>query len=63
MILNDNQKNEIIPRGPLGCTGQCVKCKKVCILYLMEITIYGKTDELLLCIDCYEELMDIVLQD
>ena len=56
-------KNEIIPRGSLDRIGECERCKKSSILHLMEITVYGNTDQLSFCIDCYEELIDIALDE
>lgn len=56
-------KNEIIPRGSMDRIGECEKCKKTSRLHLMEITMQGKTDELSFCLDCYEKLIDIALDD
>ena len=60
IIMN---KNEIIPRGSLDYIGECKKCKKISGLYLMEITINGKSDQIQLCSDCYEKLLEIVYDE
>ncbi len=56
-------KNEIIPRGPLDCVDECKKCKKISRLHLMEITIHYKTDQIPLCIDCFEKIIEIAFDE
>ncbi len=58
--MNDDQ---LIPRGSLDRIGECEKCKKSSRLHLMEITMHGKTDQLSFCLDCYEKLIDIALDE
>lgn len=57
------EKNELIPRGSLDRIGECNKCKKTSRLHLMEITMQGKTDQITFCIDCYEQLIEIALDE
>jgi len=57
------EKNELIPRGSLDRIGECNKCKKTSRLHLMEITMLGKTDQITFCIDCYEQLIEIALDE
>ncbi len=56
-------KNEIIPRGSLDRVGKCKKCKKISRLHLMEITIHYKTDQIPLCIDCFEKIIEIAFDE